>query len=439
MGNISLEPIIELFIEETNGLLEELEKIKQAAIERRKYTLEDVAEIFRITHTIKADATMVLFENIAELLRTFEKLLYFLRDEDPEAPEMHKFTSLLNKISSFVGCEVSKVAAGKEPDLDSKPLCEEILDYLAEVKKIDKNAGHKDSYVDQVYYIASKAENDEESSSDDMPAEENEIAGVKAEEKRRKIGKRAVLYDMVQRNGQNYAISEGSMHDLYEISRDFEGYIREFNIAGGSKLGTVYRRFIEWIDKEYISDFVPIRLKTERVIDEMEKRTGKKVEFSIKGEDIRIEKYKALIIAEAMVHIVRNAVDHGIGTAEERSYKGKSEIGHLSIEIDRDPARSEVVVTVTDDGNGIDLDKVLERAEKHGLLNKDKREYSEEEILRLLFLPGFTTLEIAGVYSGRGVGMDVVRNNIEEIGGRIKMINEPGTGFSISLIVPTCV
>ncbi|MBP5305355.1 MAG: Hpt domain-containing protein, partial [Lachnospiraceae bacterium] len=183
MGNISLEPIIELFIEETNGLLEELETIKQAAIEHGNYTADDVAEIFRITHTIKADATMVLFENIAELLRTFEKLLYFLRDEDPEAPEMHRFTALLNKISSFVGREVSMVAAGKEPDLDSKPLCEEILDYLADVKKIDKNAGHKDSYVDQVYYIASKAE-EEGKTAEDSTADEVDFADIKTEEKR---------------------------------------------------------------------------------------------------------------------------------------------------------------------------------------------------------------------------------------------------------------
>ncbi|MBP5306373.1 MAG: hypothetical protein J6Z02_11025, partial [Lachnospiraceae bacterium] len=349
-----------------------------------------------------------------------------------------RFTALLNKISSFVGREVSMVAAGKEPDLDSKPLCEEILDYLADVKKIDKNAGHKDSYVDQVYYIASKAE-EEVKTAEDSTADEGDFADIKTEEKRRKIGKKAVLYDMVKRNGQNYVISEENMHDLYKISKDFEGYIKEFNIAGGSKLGTIHRRFMEWIDKEYISDFAPIRLKTEHVIEEMEKRTGKKVELSIKGEDIKIEKYKALIIAEAMVHIVRNAVDHGIGTATERAENGKRETGHLSIDIDKDFARSEIVVTVADDGEGINLEKVLDRAEKQGLLNKDKSDYQEEEVLKLLFLPGLTTLENAGVYSGRGVGMDVVRNNIEEIGGRIKMINEPGAGFSISLIIPTFV
>ena len=435
MGSLNLEPIIELFIEETNGLLEELETIKQGAIERGIYNADDIAEIFRITHTVKADATMVLFENIAGLLRTFEKLLYFLRDEDPDEPETDNFTELLQKVWDFVEHEVKLVAEGIEPTLDSRPLCDEILKYLARVKNIEENAKHGDSYVDQVYYIPSKAGDTAVNAKEDMPLDNN----AKPEKPEKKKGKSKPLYDMISRGGQNYSISDESMNALYNISRDFADYISEFNIAGGSKLGTIYRNFIEWIDREYISDFSPIQLKTERVIDEMRKRTGKKVELNISGVDTRIEKYKVLIIAEAMVHIVRNSVDHGIGTSEERREKGKSDVGHLTITIDRDPARSEVVVTVADDGAGVSLNKVLDRAERQNLLRKNRSEYTEEEILRLLFLPGLSTFEDEGVYSGRGVGMDVVRNNIEEIGGRIKMINEAGVGFSISLIIPTSV
>ena len=435
MGSLNLEPIIELFIEESNGLLEELETIKMEAIERGAYTNEDIIEIFRITHTIKADATMVLFENIAGLLRTFEKLLYFLRDEDGGDVPVGSFTELLTKVQVFVESEVKKVAEGKEPDLDSKALCEEVLKYLSTVKNVAEDAGHGDSYIDQVFYIPSKAEGAEGEKKDtDTP----DIKDNPEKVEKKKKGNKA-LYDMMQRAGQNYSISDESMNALYDISRDFADYIEEFNIAGKSKLGTIYHNFIDWIDREYISDFTPIKIKTEKVIDEMRKRTGKKVELEISGVETKLEKYKVLIIAEAMVHIVRNSVDHGIGTASERADLGKSEAGHLTIAIDRDEARSEVVVTVADDGRGVSLNKVLDRAERQNLLTKARGEYTEDEILKLLFLPGLSTLDDAGVYSGRGVGMDVVRNNVEEIGGRIKMINEAGEGFSISLIVPTSV
>jgi len=135
------------------------------------------------------------------------------------------------------------------------------------------------------------------------------------------------------------------------------------------------------------------------------------------------------------MHLVRNCMDHGVeDTAEERIANGKP--GRATITLSAMNASGEVIITVSDDGKGIDPQKVLAKAERNGLLTKPSYEYTEREIQNMILLPGFSTNEVVTEYSGRGVGMDVVKKNIEKVGGSLTVESKHGHGTTFIIKIP---
>lgn len=134
------------------------------------------------------------------------------------------------------------------------------------------------------------------------------------------------------------------------------------------------------------------------------------------------------------MHIVRNSMDHGIESIEEREQSGKDTQG--TIVLSASHTGSEVIISIQDDGRGIDVEKILDKAESRGLLIKPRSEYSKKEAIGLIMSAGFSTNDSVTEYSGRGVGMDVVRKNIEALGGSVSMNGEPGEGTTTMLKIP---
>lgn len=175
-------------------------------------------------------------------------------------------------------------------------------------------------------------------------------------------------------------------------------------------------------------------LKMHRIVRDMCKKLGKEVQLKIAGEETEVDKNVIEHISDPLMHLVRNALDHGIESPEDRVAKGKSETGTIILEAKN--AGSDVLVIVKDDGKGLDKDKILKKAKKNGLLYKSEEEMSDKEIFNLIFLPGFSTNESVTEFSGRGVGMDVVVKNIETIGGSVSMDSTPDKGSAITLKIP---
>ena len=162
---------------------------------------------------------------------------------------------------------------------------------------------------------------------------------------------------------------------------------------------------------------------------------GKRVEVELVGAELDLDRSILDRLNEPLLHMVRNAVDHGIESPAERVAAGKSEVGHITIAARRE--KDSIVIEVRDDGGGIDLDGVRRRAIEAGLLHPDLAEdLPPEEIARLIFHPGLSTARSVSAVSGRGVGMDAVKATIESLGGIVELRSEPGRGTTTSVLVP---
>jgi len=181
---------------------------------------------------------------------------------------------------------------------------------------------------------------------------------------------------------------------------------------------------------------VPLRAtfqKMGRVVRDTAHRSQKQAELSTAGEETEVDRKLADVIADPLVHMVRNAVDHGIEPAEERLAKGKPAVG--KIQLRGYHAGGNVVIELADDGRGLARDKIIAKAKRQGLVAPDAR-LSEQEILNLIFAPGFSTSESVTDISGRGVGMDVVKRAIESLSGRIEITSRDGLGTTFAIHLP---
>lgn len=172
-----------------------------------------------------------------------------------------------------------------------------------------------------------------------------------------------------------------------------------------------------------------------RLIRDLELHTGKKVRLEREGGDTELDRSLLQAIKDPLTHLLRNAVDHGLESPEQRQRAGKAEAGLLRLRAFHESGY--VIVEISDDGDGVDLDAVLDKAITRGLIRQEQAAVmSEREILDLIFLPGFSTAAHVTSISGRGVGLDVVRNNVERVGGTVDIQTRRGQGTSFKVKIP---
>ncbi len=175
--------------------------------------------------------------------------------------------------------------------------------------------------------------------------------------------------------------------------------------------------------------------KMPRIVRDLSQTLGRKVRLQMEGQDTELDKSLLEAIKDPLTHAVRNSLDHGIEPPEIRQAAGKDPEGTLTLRAVQEG--SHVVIEVSDDGAGISLEKVRQRAVERGLIPAVKAAHlSERELLQLVFLPGFSTASAVTNVSGRGVGMDVVRTNVERIGGKVEIASQPGAGTTLRLRIP---
>lgn len=170
-----------------------------------------------------------------------------------------------------------------------------------------------------------------------------------------------------------------------------------------------------------------------RLVHDLSRETGKQIELEMQGETTELDKTIIERLADPLIHVIRNAADHGLETPEARRAAGKPEAGRLTLAARHSGA--EVVITVSDDGRGIDRERVRAKAEQSGLIAPGAV-LSDSELLQMIFHPGFSTAAQVTNLSGRGVGMDVVKRTIESLRGAIDVASEPGRGSAVSLRIP---
>jgi two-component system chemotaxis sensor kinase CheA len=170
-----------------------------------------------------------------------------------------------------------------------------------------------------------------------------------------------------------------------------------------------------------------------RTVYDIAKATGKQIRLEMNGEETEIDKSMLELLADPLTHLVRNSADHGIEAADARQAAGKPEEGVITLKAFHRSGR--IVIEVSDDGAGIPCDKVRAKAIERGLIAADAQ-LSDEQLLLLIFEPGFSTKEQVSDLSGRGVGMDVVKRNVQQLNGTVAVASEKGSGSTVSIELP---
>jgi two-component system chemotaxis sensor kinase CheA len=170
-----------------------------------------------------------------------------------------------------------------------------------------------------------------------------------------------------------------------------------------------------------------------RTVYDIAKATGKQIRLELNGEETEIDKSMLELLGDPLIHLIRNAADHGIESAEERKAAGKPEEGVITLRAFHRAGR--IVIEISDDGAGIDTDKVRSKAIERGLIGPDSQ-LSNEQLQMLIFEPGFSTSEIVSDLSGRGVGMDVVKRNVQQLNGTVALASEKGHGSTVVIELP---
>lgn len=467
------DPMMEIFIEECLDLITQYETYMGMAEEKQAYDMTLINEIFRITHTIKADATMMMFECITVPVRVFEKLLYYYRDENGCVVNYPEFTALLRDVTDFVRLEIDKILDGNADDTDGNGLRDKIQEYRDElasgllpevVESVEKNA--KDTIMDEPmrFYIGSctaDKEPDDNAAGENAAADGFEAGSIEAAQAESIIAAaKCKTSDSTYEHAGDSANDEKNVYawinkrntvttdeikELYDtvcaLQRVEAKLINRFQdrFSEVSDIIYEYHNYVasmwKWVGNATTAPVSQLSLKLHRVVEEMNTRLDKNVHLSICGEDCLVERHWLDNISSVLIHIIRNSIDHGIESKEMRLKNGKDEHGNISVAYSIKNDYSYFEAVIEDDGRGFDVEKIREAAIQKKLISETDN-LKEEEIINLVFEPGLTTSNKANIYSGRGVGMDAAKHSIEELGGTMSIFNNTTSGTRVVITIP---
>jgi two-component system chemotaxis sensor kinase CheA len=440
-----MQPIVESFVVETTEIFDGLES-DLLRLENHPDDDELVDQIFRAVHTVKGTSGFLSLEQLSVLAHHFEEVLGKLRDGTLDfQPAM---TDVMLNAFDFM-----KVLTQQVIDRDLQPL--ELDDLLAALKAISEGTFDPD-HAAQLEAAPDPAGNDEapapppdapapasadeaDSASDDARGR----AGGAPDTIRVEVSRLNALMDLVGelvlgRNRLLQLISDmRAAHRSASGDADahrFEDLLRELDEASDQ---------VDFTTTELQSAVMRTRMvqigqvfgKFPRVVRDLSREFDKDIELVVEGEDTELDKSLVEEIGDPLVHLIRNAADHGIEPPEVRKKNGKDPCGRIRLTAAHEG--NHIVIEIADDGAGLDADALKTKAVEKGVLAPNEVEdMSDAEAYQLIFRPGFSTAEQVSQVSGRGVGMDVVKTNLATLNGTIDIESTPGEGTCFTLKLP---
>lgn len=420
------EGMLDLFLYESEQLLEQLEEIVLSEKNAIAFDEESINEIFRIMHTIKGSSGIMMYDNIAMAAHKLEDIFYYLRESYPDHVPQQRLIEIIFMVSDFIEDELQKIKKGKDFGAEPDEIVKATSAFLEGLKQqIQEKEGElppENVYeAPGQYYLAPAADAGDlppvriDLGMEEEPFPGDYVIGTKEEKEQKIIG-----------------VGADKLDKLFTLTRQLEEKWEQKQEDIGGLLVQL-EEVVAQIKKVPLSGTFR---KMHRIVSDASRRFDKDMTLLTSGEDIQINREIADKTADALMHLVRNAADHGIESKAERQLAGKKREGKIELE-----ARAEddvLYIEVKDDGRGINKEKVLEKAIQKGLADKNAtiHDFSDEEIYSFLTLPGFSTRDKVTDYSGRGVGMDVVENNIMFIGGKLHIKSRFGQGTEIELEIP---
>lgn len=231
----------------------------------------------------------------------------------------------------------------------------------------------------------------------------------------------------------------GGMSDMVLARNELSRRLREQNVdpaieAALERMSATVSDLRDTVTRTRMQKLDALFSALPRMVRDTAAELGKSVTLAVEGADVELDREMIEVMRDPLVHIIRNAIDHGLETPEERAATGKRPNGRLVVSARQ--SGNQIIIEVADDGRGIDVERVIAKLASQGRDAKELRALPEKAKLGLVFEPGLTTKDAVTAISGRGVGMDVVRASIDQIGGRLDLDNRPGQGLSISIHVP---
>jgi len=450
--------LIAEFIAEGSDLISSAEEAL-LSLETDPEDMESVGKVFRAFHTVKGTSAFLELALLSEFGHHAESLLSRVRDGEI------RYSGGYADLSLRALDMIKELMSGVQAALSGQPLLkpggyDELVKILSEPEAAGISEETDDiaaPRVGDMLVAQGKAKREQiEAAAANHPADKLGVAVVKSKaastkdvgqalraQKRINSGQPVVessvrvstqrldrLIDMVgelviahSMVAQDYLVANSDNHELAKKVAHTSKIVRELQ------------------DISMSMRMVPLKAtfnKMARLVRDVSRKVGKNVNFVTEGEDTEIDRNLVNIINDPLVHMVRNAVDHGIESPEQRAHSGKPEYG--TVQLLAYHSAGSVVVEIRDDGQGLNRDVLLANARKKGLISDPtdsvERTFSDREVFNLIFEPGFSTAEVVTDVSGRGVGMDVVKKNIESLRGQVEIKSEYGTGSVFKMSLP---
>ncbi len=409
------------FLDELQFLLEACEE-SYLKIEQPENRADELAKIFRLAHSIKGAGAAVGFNDLSEFAHTLEDCLVILRSR-PELVDTETISILL-KSGDAIKKRIEDLRQIPPPAWDISILKAELKAFTQQLdlrrQSLSGDSSEESALPPEFIPIPL----------DEPPVPRGETEPIqKVESYTVKVDSNRVdtLLNLV---GELVVLKSQILNESHKV-------------AGSKRLNTVVglldKTIRELQDKTLGMRMTPLKslfLKTQRIARDLSVRLRKPIDVVLEGEDIEIDRTMVEQISDPLMHLVRNCVDHGIESPEKRQAAGKPERGLIKITAQQVGGR--VLLRIGDDGGGIPRDRVIQKAITMKLLDAsaDIDALSDATIFDLLFMPGFSTAEKVTDISGRGVGMNVVRENLEHLKGRIEVESTLGKGTAFKLSIP---
>ncbi|HET6420354.1 MAG TPA: chemotaxis protein CheA [Geobacteraceae bacterium] len=450
------QELLEGFLTETTELLEKMDD-DLVALEKTPGDMELLNSIFRSIHTVKGASSFLGFELLVKVTHKTEDVLNRLRKgELAVTPEI---MDVILEAVDLVKLLVSDIKNGDIVERDVDAVVAALLPFLSE------NAGCRAEAPTPASDIGTQRPDMEKTSQscpEDalQPVVVDNAVGVEVAVESALLDKEAASAKVIVPKNEDLSdnttvrIDVKRLDDLMnqvgemvlernrmlQLNSDYQSNQNMPNF--GEEMGKLAKR-INFVTSELQMQVLKMRMipvekvfkKFPRIVRNLSRDLGKDVNLEIVGEETELDRSVVDEIGDPLIHLIRNALDHGIEMPEERTAAGKNRTGTVVLSATHEG--NHIIISIKDDGKGIDAEKLSRKALEKGLVTEEQlTAMSQKEILDIIFLPGFSTKEKATDLSGRGVGMDVVKTNIKKLNGLIEIRTDPGKGSEFILKLP---
>ena len=398
----------ELFLTEALENFEELNRLF-VELEKDHSSKKAIANIFRIVHTLKGNAMGMGYEKIADLSHTVEDIFGAIKNGEVALDK--ELVDSLFRANDKLGGLINAVSSGER--VSYLGIKTKLAVFLKNARE-EGGSQEEQAEPDETEVVPSEGSGEEQETSSIKFADVVQIPVKKMDDLLNMVGELVIerdrLISLFGEDGQ----STLEFERLKRISSNLHYGIMNVRMV---QMGFLFNKF-------------------HRVLRDAASSEGKEVELVLKGTEVEIDRNILKIISDSMVHLVRNAVGHGIESKADRKDSGKPPTAQVTLAAKLE--KDSVVLTVSDDGKGIDVTKIKEKIVKQKMVTQDVADsLSDNEIVRYIFEAGFSSADKVTDISGRGVGMDVVKKSVESIGGQVLVESKLGLGTDINLVLPS--